>query len=55
MSQDLVNCLATFRSQDAAEPFRENDPFFVEGLIGESKNLDWDPLELPAATETSQN
>ena len=47
--------MAIFRSRDAAERFREKDPFFLEGLIGESKILDWDPLEFPTATETSQN
>jgi uncharacterized protein YciI len=39
--------MAIFRSRAAAEAFRDADPFVVEGLVGESRILDWDPLEFP--------
>jgi uncharacterized protein YciI len=40
--------MAIFRSRAAAEAFRDADPFVVEGLVGESRIVDWDPLEFPA-------
>ena len=40
--------MAIFRSHDAAETFRAADPFVLEGVVGDSRILDWDPLEFPA-------
>jgi uncharacterized protein YciI len=40
--------MAIFRSRAAAEEFRDADPFVLEGLVGDSRILDWDPLEFPA-------
>lgn len=39
--------MAIFRSRAAAEAFRAGDPFVLEGLVGESRILDWNPLEFP--------
>ncbi|QNE34782.1 YciI family protein [Leifsonia shinshuensis] len=36
--------MAVFRSREAAERFRDGDPFFTEGLVYRSRILDWDPL-----------
>jgi uncharacterized protein YciI len=36
--------MAVFTSRDAAERFRENDPFVTEGLVWRSRILDWNPL-----------
>ncbi len=36
--------MAVFRSREAAERFRENDPFYTEGLVWRSRILDWNPL-----------
>ncbi len=36
--------MAVFRSREAAEAFRENDPFYTEGLVWRSRILDWNPL-----------
>ena len=36
--------MAVFRSRDAAERFRQGDPFVTEGLVFRSRILDWDPL-----------
>ena len=38
--------MAIFTSREAAERFRDNDPFFVEGLVWRSRILDWNPLVL---------
>jgi uncharacterized protein YciI len=35
--------MAIFRSREAAERFRESDPFITEGLVYRSRILDWDP------------
>jgi uncharacterized protein YciI len=40
--------MAVFRSREAAERFRAGDPFVLEGLVGGSRILDWDPLEFSA-------
>ncbi|MCI4656739.1 YciI family protein [Cryobacterium zhongshanensis] len=40
--------MAIFRSRAAAERFRADDPFVLEGLVGASRILDWDPLEFRA-------
>ena len=40
--------MAIFRSRAAAEAFRDADPFVLERLVGESRILDWDPLEFSA-------
>ncbi|WP_345761497.1 YciI family protein [Diaminobutyricibacter sp. McL0608] len=37
--------MAVFRSREAAERFRENDPFYTEGHVWRSRILDWNPLE----------
>src|SRR5664279_3079864 len=39
--------MAIFRSRAAAEEFRAADPFVLEGLVGESRILDWDPWSSP--------
>ncbi len=39
--------MAVFRPRAAAEQFRDADPFVLEGPVGESRILDWDPLEFP--------
>ncbi len=39
--------MAVFRSRDAAERFRDGDPFVLEGLVGSSRILDWNPLVFP--------
>jgi uncharacterized protein YciI len=36
--------MAIFRSRDAAERFRESDPFWTEGLVYRSRILDWNPI-----------
>ncbi|WP_158863228.1 YciI family protein [Leifsonia sp. AG29] len=36
--------MAIFRSREAAERFRDGDPFVTEGLVYRSRILDWDPL-----------
>ena len=36
--------MAIFRSREAAERFRDGDPFWTEGLVYRSRTLDWDPL-----------
>jgi uncharacterized protein YciI len=36
--------MAIFRSKDAAERFRESDPFWTEGLVYRSRILDWNPV-----------
>jgi hypothetical protein len=36
--------MAVFRSREAAERFREGDPFYTEGLVWRSRILDWNPL-----------
>jgi uncharacterized protein YciI len=36
--------MAIFRSREAAERFRDGDPFVTEGLVFRSRILDWDPL-----------
>ena len=36
--------MAIFRSREAAERFREGDPFVTEGLVHRSRIQDWDPL-----------
>ncbi|MFF1877671.1 YciI family protein [Leifsonia sp. NPDC058230] len=36
--------MAIFRSREAAERFRESDPFWTEGLVFGSRILDWDPI-----------
>ena len=41
--------MAVFRSREAAERFREGDPFVTEGLVFRVSILDWDPLVFPAA------
>ena len=41
--------MAVFRSREAAERFREGDPFVTEGLVFRVRILDWDPLVFPAA------
>ena len=40
--------MAIFRTREAAESFRAEDPFVLEGLVGESRIVDWNPLEFPA-------
>jgi uncharacterized protein YciI len=35
--------MAIFRSRDAAERFRDSDPFWTEGLVFGSRILDWNP------------
>jgi uncharacterized protein len=40
--------MAIFRSREAAEAFRDRDPFVLEELVGESRILDWNPLEYSA-------
>ncbi|MEV8214808.1 YciI family protein [Leifsonia sp. NPDC077715] len=39
--------MAVFRSREAAERFRDGDPFVTEGLVYRSRILDWDPLVFP--------
>ena len=41
--------MAIFRSREAAERFRESDPFWTEGLIHRSRIQDWDPLVFSVA------
>jgi hypothetical protein len=36
--------MAVFRSREAAERFRDGDPFFTEGLVYRSRILDWNPV-----------
>jgi uncharacterized protein YciI len=41
--------MAIFRSREAAEAFRAGDPFVLEGIVGGSRIVDWDPLVFLAA------
>lgn len=36
--------MAVFRTREAAERFRDGDPFYTEGLVYRSRILDWDPV-----------
>ena len=36
--------MAIFRSREAAERFRDSDPFYTEGLVFRSRIQDWDPV-----------
>ncbi len=36
--------MAVFRSREAAERFRDDDPFVTEGLVFRCRILDWNPL-----------
>ncbi|MDQ1583589.1 MAG: uncharacterized protein QOF36_1643 [Microbacteriaceae bacterium] len=40
--------MAVFRSRQAAEAFRASDPFVLEGVVSNSRIVDWDPLVFPA-------
>ena len=41
--------MALFRTREAAERFREGDPFVTEGLVWRSRILDWNPLVFSGA------
>ncbi|MGN6445668.1 YciI family protein [Amnibacterium sp.] len=44
---DPVNdgAMTVFRTREAAERFRDGDPFIHEGLVARARILDWDPLD----------
>ncbi|MBW4042933.1 MAG: hypothetical protein HIU86_12545 [Acidobacteria bacterium] len=37
--------MTVFTSRDAAERFRDGDPFVLEGLVARTRILDWDPID----------
>jgi uncharacterized protein YciI len=41
--------MAVFTSRDAAERFRDGDPFVLEGLVSRTRILDWNPIDYRSA------